>query len=326
MPPHLGHQYLIDFALSYVSELVVLVCSLENDPIAGELRYQWVKKMFPNVEVIHQSVDIPQEPSEHPNFWEIWRESIGKHVPGKIDYVFASEQYGWKLADILGAKYVPVDHVREIMPVSGSKVREDPLACWHFIPAVVRPYFLKRICIFGPESTGKSTLTRDLALRYNTSFVSEYARGLLDHKNGRCDYEDIDLIARGQLASESSMEQHANRVLFCDTDIVTTAIWSEVLFEKCPEWIVLESLKKRYDLYLLLDIDVPWVEDNQRCLAHRREEFFKRCEQALIARNFPFVRIYGNWQERFNSACQAVDSVLGSNVAMHDEGVRKTSA
>ncbi len=314
MPPHLGHQYLIDFAHSYVEQLTVLVCSLRAEPIPGELRCAWVREIFPDVNVVHVTDENPQEPHEHPDFWQIWHESIRRVLPEGPDFVFASEDYGWKLAKILGARYIPVDHARELVPVSGAEVRANPLQHWAYLPGCVRPYFLRRVCVFGPESTGKSTLARRLAAHYETACVSEYARGLLNFKDGRCDPEDIPLIARGQIASEDALARQANRVLFCDTDLLTTTIWSDVLFGSCPEWIQEEADRRTYDLYLLADIDVPWISDGQRYLPQERESFFARCVRVLESRGRRYVKISGSWEERFAQACREVDRLLAGDV------------
>ncbi len=310
MPPHCGHVYLADFARHYVSDLTVLVCSLKGDPIPGELRYQWMRELLPGSRVVHVTEDLPQTPEEHPEFWPIWRDVVKRHVPGGIDFVFASEGYGHKLAEVLGARFIPCDPCRDSVPVSGTAVREDPLANWRFLPPCVRPYYVRRVCIFGPESTGKTTLARDLARHYDTVWVPEHARTLLDCKQGRCDLDDIPLIVRGQVASEEALARQANRVLFCDTDPLTTTIWSRVLFGDCPEWIDELAQQRRYDLYLLLDVDVPWIDDSQRHLPHKRREFLGQCEGLLKSQSRPYIRISGSWAERFRSACSAVDRLL----------------
>ncbi|MEA5551062.1 AAA family ATPase [Anabaena cylindrica UHCC 0172] len=310
MPPHLGHKYLVDFARNYVDNLTVLVCSIQSEPIPGDLRYCWMKEMFPDVNVVHVTDENPQEPKDDPNFWQIWYDSIRRVLPTGPDYVFASEDYGWKLAEILGASYIPVDHGRNLVTVSGTQIRQNPLTNWRYLPDSVRPYFVRRVCIFGAESTGKSTLTQNLANHYYTVYVSEYARGLLDFKAGHCDYTDIPLIARGQMASEDALVRQANKVIFCDTDLITTTIWSDVLFGKCPQWIEEEANRREYDLYLLLDVDVPWVNDSQRFLANYREEFRDRCIQALESRDRPYIIINGDWEQRWQKACMAVDQVL----------------
>jgi HTH-type transcriptional repressor of NAD biosynthesis genes len=310
LPPHLGHRYLVDFARNYVEHLTVLDCSLKREPIPGELRYAWMREMFPGVRIVHVTDEVPQEPQEHPDFWRIWHDLIRREIPSGPDYVFASEDYGYRLAEILGAEYVPVDPGRIHMPVSGTAVRERPMANWRFIPDCVRPYFVKRVCLMGPESTGKTVLAERLARHFDTAWVCEYARPLLDSKGGRCDREDIPKIIRGQAASEGALARRANRVLICDTDLLTTTIWSEFLFGECPEWIRREAASRKYDLTLLMDSDCPWVDDDQRFLPHQRREFHTRCRDVLEAHGRPTVEISGTWDQRFESAVRAVEPLL----------------
>jgi NadR type nicotinamide-nucleotide adenylyltransferase len=315
LPPHRGHQFLVEFARQYVERLHVLVCSLERDPIPGELRYRWMRQMFPDVRVVHVTDENPQEPQEHPEFWSIWRETVQRAVGEPLDYVFASEPYGWKLAEVLGAAFVPVDLARELVPVSGTAIRNDPMRYWEFLPEPVRPFFLKRICVFGPELTGKSTLARDLAKHFHTLYVWEYARPLLDPHGGKCYPEDIPRIVRGQLAAEEALALQANRVVFCDTDALTTVIWSDSLFGHVPAWVREVADSRTYDLYLLLDVDVPWVADGQRFFEapEKRQVFFERCRQELEARGRRYVILRGSWPERFAAACRAVKQLLGDH-------------
>lgn len=125
-----------------------------------------------------------------------------------------------------------------------------------------------------------------------------------------CEASDIPLIARGQAAAEEALARRANRILFCDTDLLTTTIWSDVLFRDCPAWIHEAAARRRYDLYLLLNVDVPWVDDRQRYLPHARQEFFERCQRMLQDQHRPFVVIQGTWAERFERACEAVRLLL----------------
>ena len=311
LPPHAGHQYLVDFARAFCERLTVLVCSVEREPIPGALRYAWMRELFPDVRIIHVTEELPQEPAEHARFWEIWREAIHRAVGEPIDFVFASEDYGQRLAAELGAMFVPVDPGRSAVAVSGSAIRAAPLKHWEQIPGCVRPYFVKRVCLFGPESTGKSTLASDLATHFDTVHVPEFARGWLDPRQGVCTPADIPIIARGQAAAEDALARQANRVLFCDTDLLLTTVWSDVLFGNCPPWIQDEAQRRRYDLYLLLDVDVPWVDDLQRYLPERRQEFFERCRRVLDEHRRPWVTIFGDWVDRFRCACQQVARLLG---------------
>jgi NadR type nicotinamide-nucleotide adenylyltransferase len=310
MPPHLGHVYLVDFARHYADRLTVVVCSLASEPIPGELRYRWMRELFPDVNVVHLTDENPQEPIEHPNFWDIWRASLLRVLPGRPDLVFASEDYGWRLAEVLGSRFVPVDRERAAVPVSGTAVRADPLAHWDYIPRPVRPYFVRRVCVFGPESTGKTTLARRLAGHFHTALVPEYARALLEAQGGRLGADDIPRIARGQAASEDARVRDARGLLVCDTDVLTTLIWGDVLFGSCPDWVRQEADRRRYDLTLLLDVDVPWVADRVRYLPDNRAGFLRRCRRELEARGRPYVLLSGDWEERFAAACRAVEPFL----------------
>jgi HTH-type transcriptional repressor of NAD biosynthesis genes len=190
-------------------------------------------------------------------------------------------------------------------------IREDPMKQWRFLPRCVRPHFAKRVCVTGPESTGKTTLARRLAERFDTAVVPEYARTLLEAQRGALAKEDIERIARGQMASEDALAREANRVLVCDTDVLATTIWSDVLFGESPAWVREEADRRTYDVYLLCDADVPYVDDPVRYLpADARHAFFARCARELDARGRRWVKIAGDWDERFATACAAVESLL----------------
>jgi NadR type nicotinamide-nucleotide adenylyltransferase len=145
LPLHRGHMHLIDYGRRRVDQLTVLVCSLQREPIPGELRYQWVKDLFPDVNVQHYSEDIPQYPEEHPDFWNIWLKTIRLYVPAGPDLVFTSETYGDKLAAVLGARHECVDIARATFPVSGTAVRNDPRKHWDLIPPPVQAYYAERL-------------------------------------------------------------------------------------------------------------------------------------------------------------------------------------
>ena len=104
----------------------------------------------------------------------------------------------------------------------------------------------------------------------------------------------------------------ANRVIICDTDLWLTTIWSDVLFQKCPEWIAAEAARRKYDLYLLMNVDVPWVDDAQRYLPHQRQQFFDRCQALLEQQRLPYQVISGSWDDRYRAARSAVEDVLFS--------------
>lgn len=291
-----------------------MVCTRDDDPIPGALRHQWMCEQHPGLDVRHVTDVVPQEPAEHPEFWRIWRELCQREAGEPVEAVFASEAYGARLAEELGATWFPVDPSRHMVPVSGTALRADPMRYWDYLIPPARPYFLKRVCVFGPESTGKSTLAADLAAHYGTVHVAEWARTWLDPRGGRCEPSDVPIIGLGQRAAEDALARQARRVLFCDTDALTTTIWSDWLTGDCPPELRREARERRYDLTLLLDVDVPWVDDTQRFLPDQREAFFARCEAALVAHQRPYRIIRGDWEARRSQAIQAVDALLASPV------------
>ena len=310
MPPHLGHLYLTEMAASYVDRLMVVVEHIQDEPIPSALRHAWMKELLPRAEVLHLTTPHPQDPMERDDFWDLWRTSLLQLLPAKPDFVFASDAYGARLAQELHATFVPVDPARSVMPISGTEVRGDPLRNFRFLPPPVRAHYARRVCVFGPESTGKSTLTEALARHYGTVFVPEYARTHITANGGLVEAHDMLPIARGQLASERALARRCDRVLFSDTDVLATTIWSEVLFGQVDAEVEALAASQHFDLTLLLDVDVPWVADIVRYLPGERASFFARCEEALARRSRNTIMVRGTWDERFESATRAVDALL----------------
>lgn len=309
LPPTRGHQYLVDFARNYADDLTVIVGSIAREPIPGSLRFDWMRELFPGVSVVHLTDENPQYPGEHPEFWRIWHDSIRKFVPQGPDYVFASEDYGFKLAEVLGSKYIPVDHGRALVPVSATQVRGDPMAHWAQLPDCVRPHFVRRVCVIGPESTGKTVLAGRLAAHFGTKLVAEYARGYIDLHGGPKP-EDFAVFARAQAASELALARQANRVLICDSDVFTTALYHELYVGGCPQYLTEAAEASRYDLYLLTCPDTPYVADAQRNHPGRRDWFFRRCRERLDGRKARYAVIKGGWEERFAAARAAVEELV----------------
>ena len=169
---------------------------------------------------------------------------------------------------------------------------------------------IKKVCVIGPECTGKSELSRFLATHFNTCWIPEYARGYLD-KLGRA-YQQADLlkIAHGQLRLEDEWAYDANRVLICDTNLITIKIWSDYKYGRCDEDIIHLIKNRHYDLYLLCYIDVPWEEDPQREHPDKREHFWQLFKHEVINASVPFVEIGGNREQRQQKAIEAIQNLL----------------
>jgi len=173
---------------------------------------------------------------------------------------------------------------------------------------------MKKVVIIGPESTGKSTLSEQLAKHYNTSWVPEYAREYLVQHGTEYTYDDLLTIAKGQVALEESYINRASpssKLLFIDTDQYVMKVWCEFVFGKCHQWVLDQITKRKYDLYLLCNIDLPWIHDPLReypDLAPRLE-LYAIYKNLLTNQSVPWVEISGNYDDRLQKAIQAVNDL-----------------
>jgi len=288
----------------------VLVCSIAREPIPGATRFAWVAESHPDCRVVHVAEDVPQTPDEHPEFWPIWTDLV-RHHAGEIDVVFTSEDYGDELARRLGARHVSVDRARTAYPICGTAIRDDPLRYWEYIPPVVRPSYVHRVALLGTESTGKTTLAQQLAQAFGTTWVPEYGRAYCEGRDALAlTSDDLDAIGRGQIVAEESAARSANRVLICDTDVRTTATWSDIILGTRSAWLSRAAAADEYSHALLLDADVPWVNDGMRVLRDERTRHTELIERELHATRQSFTRIQGSFEERFRQAAAVVESVL----------------
>ena len=175
---------------------------------------------------------------------------------------------------------------------------------------------MKRVVLIGSESTGKTTLARRLAEHYGVEWVPEFVRGYVDQKQETLVFDDHAPIARGQIALEDEYRTRAAEIdaalLFQDTDLLSTAIYCAHYYGKCPVWITDAARARRPDLYLLLDIDIPWTADPQRDRGNMREEMHELFRKAVEDSGVPFVLVSGDERARFETAREAIDDLLGS--------------
>ncbi len=309
MPPHAGHQYLVEFALRQVNTLHLVIFSKTAEPLPGTLRAAWLRELFPPVQVHHLHLDRPVNFDDEAA-WDYWIGAIRSVLPTGPDLVFTSEPYGDELARRLGARHVLVDAARAAVPISATQIREQPLAHWQHLPAPVRAHYARRVCIVGAESTGKTTLAAALAEHYDTVWVPEYAREYLSANANTVTPAAMLDIARGQAASEERLAQQANRLLVTDTNLLTTQLWHERYFGEAPPEIQRLAAERTAHLYLVGGLDVPWVPDDLRDSPNLRHWFHDRFCQALTARGLPFVILTGPHAQRLRQATAAIDHLL----------------
>jgi NadR type nicotinamide-nucleotide adenylyltransferase len=180
-------------------------------------------------------------------------------------------------------------------------------------PLTALSQHIKRVVIIGPESTGKSTLTRQLAAHFGTGYADEYAREYLEHLGRAYTQEDMLLIAKGQLLQEDKTIAGAqNGIVFLDTDLHVIKVWSESKYGTCDEEILKQIAVRHYDLYILTHIDMPWQEDplREHPEPEMREHFFNIYNDIVQESSTPFVVVNGNEEERLQAAIKAVETLL----------------
>lgn len=319
LPLHNGHLELIRFARQRCDRLVVLLCVSGKEPIPGDLRSLWLSAEtanWPNVEVRRIDYDETEYPNTSESSWEVsrrWAELLRREVP-EADVVFSSEPYGNYLADILGIESDLFDLGRNHQPISGTAVRDNPEKHWDFLPEIVRPWFVDTVCLVGTESTGKSTLTKNLAARYCVDeppgYVSEAGRDLVPQTE-ECRIETLSLVAETHARQIIEATKKYRKRLFIDTDILITQSYAKFLFGKTlevPDWI---KAVNRFKTWIYLDRSAPYVQDGTRLSRKERDRLdeFHRAEFSM--NGIPLHVISGEfWQERETAVIQWLDQLF----------------
>ncbi len=304
LPPTRGHEYLIDFASHHLhnfnrlGQLFVILCSRDREPLAGVDRVDALVEAFNhnvrgrmlgtgNVQILHLHGDVPQEPSEDANFWTIWRDLIFERINdwaqrvGKPNFdassgfVYASDHYGKDLASAIGYEFVPCNTYREVVPISATRIRHDPIRFFDQIMPEFQSNLRRVITIFGPESTGKTTMAKLLSTNLNGYFVPEWAREYMEvMKLGTITDDLMWQVCWGQAAAEAAVRDKRDKpFIFQDTDLLSTIGYYRIWGHSPPDWILrkFEHGGHRADLYVLMNDQIPFTPDPLRLGGDRRE-------------------------------------------------------
>jgi len=309
-PPHKGHKYLIEQGCSQVDELTVIVCDKKGQKICGELRANWLKEMVPAANVIVVEDNLPEDDSRA---WAEYTLQILGYAP---EIVFTSEDYGEQYAKCMGSRHMLIDKERKTVPISGTKIRENPLNYWDYLEPCVRSYFAKRVCVVGAESSGTTTIAQALAEYFKTLWVPEFGHEYSIAKILASDFEKWDtmefiFIAQKQNAMEDLFARGCNKILICDTDSFATSLWHERYIGFVSPEVEALSSDRYYDLYLLTDVDIPFTQDGTRDGEHIRQNMHRRFEEELKKRKKPFILLSGRHEERVKIAIEVCDKILG---------------
>lgn len=318
LPPHRGHLYLIDTAIENCDMVHVIATHNDTQPIPGKLRVDTLIEIYKNNPsvVIHSADDsgLPQHDSECDTldeFYSHWVPLVYNKVK-ELDVVFTSEDYGSDFSKYLKIEHVLVDKERLKYPVSGTKIRTNPFDNWEFIPDEIKPFFIKRIAIMGPESTGKSTLSKKLSTYFKTVFVPEYGRYVYENNGNKISIDDFIPISEGRQSLEDWLIKKANKVIFCDTEDITTYIFSKMFFKneyKSKEFWFLDRMKNKFDLYILMKPECKAIQDGTRSFLEERWEHYEEIKKELTKQGCNYIEVGGEeWNERFDTCVEIIRS------------------
>jgi HTH-type transcriptional regulator, transcriptional repressor of NAD biosynthesis genes len=307
-PPHRGHQRLIEFAQSRCDELVVIVGSRPGEDPPADLRIKWLRMMLPDVRFELVDDVYPEQP-------DVWAEVTIRVLGRAPDVAFAGESYGAAWARAMGCAFELFDRTTDPEACSGTAVRADPFGHWECLEPPVRAHYARRVCAVGAESTGTTTIARDLAAHYHTVWVPEYGREYYEERvqtddAGPWTTDEFVQIAREQARQEDLGALVADRVLVCDTDPFATEIWHERYVGTPSAEVAAVAAGRKYDLYLLTGTDIPFVQDGYRDGENIREWMHRRFREELEHRGKPYVLLEGDRQTRLSRAIDRVDELL----------------
>lgn len=317
-PLHRGHQRLIETSLSEMDHTMVLIYDCpELDVPPLPIRRRWMEDLYPNVEVL-EAWDGPTQTGLDPAITERHDAYLKQRLVGKtITHFYSSEAYGEHVSRGLGAIDRRVDDARTAVPISATAIRSAPYQHRQYLSPRVYRDLVTHVVFLGAPSTGKTTLARELAARYQTVWMPEYGREYwATHQVGRrLTREQLVEIAVGHQEREDQLVGSANAYLFVDTDATTTLQFSRYYHEDAhPELVRLANqCCDRYDLVFLCASDIPYDDTWDRSGEVFRSVMQRRIEADLRSRQRPYHLLTGSLGER----CAQVAEILGRHRKYH---------
>ena len=307
-PFHMGHMYLLDVARANCDHLIVWVCEKSEQSVLGHVRAQWIKELYPDVEVRVVPDTLSDDDTKG---WAAYTLRVLGKAP---DIIFTSEAYGEPYAKEVGAKHMLVDKHRVHIPISGTKVRNDTIANWEYLAPPVRAYYAKRIVILGAESTGTTTLATALKEHYGTEWVPEYGRDYCLRRNQETwkewSTEEFIHIASEQTRQETERSRNARGLLICDTDAFATTVWHKRYMGFYSPEVERVADERKADLYILTGDEIPFVQDDTRDGESIRNEMHTWFMDELKRTGRAYILVSGTHEERMEQAKAAIEKIL----------------
>lgn len=299
MPLHKGHVAMLKAGSKLVDKLVVMVSGKPNDPIPLNARYQAVAALnIKNLDVrLHYDQSVEGSKDEYgtelsKDVWDYWIAEFKAQYPHTFSHFISSDMYGKKAAELLRCDWVPFDINRELFPISGTMIRNDYAKYYDYIATTMKPVISKTIAVVGPESTGKTMLSKWLAKELNASYIPEYGRTLSEQKR-KLDRKDFFTIAKVTKSMYNSVK-FSKYLTVMDTDAITTYLFSKIYLGKYHEKLL--AFQVPVDLYILLSPKgIPFVQDGTRVTNELgRLTMLEEYRELLISQNKKFIEYAGS--------------------------------
>lgn len=322
-PIHMGHIDCIIRAANMCRELyIVLSIGSNRDEIDSRVRYRWIyqlTKHMNHIKIITLEDDAAAKELYSEEYWQSDAEKVKAQIGKPIDIVFCGSDYD---ADSFWNKCYPESelYIFSRNEISSTEIRKNPFAHWEWIPNIVKPYYTKKVLLIGGESTGKSTLTINLANRFNTNYIDEAGRGISERSGTDLLMlsEDFTEILLQQKLNEIKAVENSNKVLFIDTDTLVTQFYMNFLDDPGIKNNKLLSdaidALNQYDLILFLEPDVEFVQDGDRSEIIRddRIKYSEQIKELIRSHGKSFVSVSGSYQERYLTAVDEVNKLINS--------------
>lgn len=310
-----GHESLISFAKTKCDILYVLLCvNNKKETIPGELRLKWLLDTYRDVDEVfirYTDKDLPHTSVANREASKLWSEHIKQMFPN-LNVFISSEPYGEYVSEYLGIPHIMYDVDRKNVPISATEIRNNPIKNWDFISDAAKPYFVKKICICGTESTGKTTLTEILAKHFNTNYVPEWGR-MIVKSSEETTMDDIKNIGTTHARDILEKVNHSNKILFSDTDLNTTKMYSKYFFDTIPTYEDWVEKANNFDLHIFLENDAPYIQDGTRLPKEERDELRNYHYDYLNSKNLKIEMVTGNdWDSRTKMAIDIVENFFNS--------------
>ena len=320
-PLHMGHVDCIIRAANMCKELyIVLSIGHNRGEIDGRIRYRWIyqlTKHIGNVKIITLEDEAASKAEYDEKYWQSDADKVKAAVGKPIDVVFCGSDYD---ENSFWNKCYP-DSKLYIFPrndISSTEIRKDPYAHWDWIPNIAKPYYVKKVLLMGGESTGKSTLTINLANRFNTNYIDEAGRDISERSGTDLMMlsEDFTEILLQHKLNEIKAIEHSNKVIFEDTDALITQFFMGFLedpgIEKNKALSDAIDALNSYDLILFLEPDVEFVQDGDRSeeIRDNREKYSDQIKKLILSHGKRFVTVSGSYEERYEKAITEVNRLF----------------